>query len=569
MKNKPYNSSSSFFRITSIALPFILLFPFLVAKGEGPTNTPSKDVSVTGAPVKVPVAVASWMDDELNKASRKTLLSKDDFFTKDTARVVGYIAGYGTDLGFANVLLNATNDLTNEARPLVSSIDSIGRFTCSIPMNHPSMVTISFGEKFMPIYLEPGQTLAMSFGWKDCVRTNCFRDVKEVDRVLLLQGPLARLNYELKEFQLKTMGYRHYWIKDRYSPEEYLSAMDSIFDENNARVKEALASGKYLEKTIEIRNNEALMANGHYLLDYASQRDTKGITLPRGFYHSLEQLPLNDPSCIVSSSFKMFINRFELNPVVLKAHRVEYGESPRSKKYLEEWIRKDSLLKSDFNLSNNFCYEVTKIRKLSSELEFMQKREAYDYFYALQAGIKHPFLKQEGFRILASLFGNDNLGDKNTDGGFSLPENADEESRWLPRSLPEGLDADIFSKLMADHKGKYVFVDFWGTSCGPCRGDINSSKEMREQCADSPDFDFVFVTCKDWSPNKKVYDDYVKEQNLKHSYFISDDDFKSMMQLFRFTGIPHYVFIDPDGNVLDANFIRLDFEEAIKWIQEQ
>lgn len=80
-----------FFRITSIALPFILLFPFLVAKGEGPTNTPSKDVSVTGAPVKVPEAVASWMDDELNKASRKTLLSKDDFFTKDTARLVGYI----------------------------------------------------------------------------------------------------------------------------------------------------------------------------------------------------------------------------------------------------------------------------------------------------------------------------------------------------------------------------------------------------------------------------------------------------------------------------------------------
>jgi hypothetical protein len=92
---------------------------------------------------------------------------------------------------------------------------------------------------------------------------------------------------------------------------------------------------------------------------------------------------------------------------------------------------------------------------------------------------------------------------------------------------------------------------------------------MREQYADSPDFDFVFVTCKDWSPNKKVYDDYVKDQNLKHSYFISDDDFKSMMQLFRFTGIPHYVFIDPDGNVLDANFICLDFEEAIKWIQEQ
>lgn len=199
----------------------------------------------------------------------------------------------------------------------------------------------------------------------------------------------------------------------------------------------------------------------------------------------------------------------------------------------------------------------------------MQKSEAYDYYYKLQAGIKHPFLKQEGFRILTNRFGKESMANKFTDGGLSLPASTTRQPKWSPSSLPKGVDADIFNKLMAPNKGKYLFVDFWGTSCGPCRWQINSEKETREKYANNPDFDFVFITCKDWSPNKKVYDDYVKEQGLKHSYLISNDDFNYMMQLFRFTGVPHIVFIDPDGNVLDADFIYIDLDSAIKWIQDQ
>lgn len=557
MKNTLVCPAVTHLRITALLLSFFLSIPLMTVNAEKVSKAANTNASVAQSSVKVPANVATWMDNELRKAKRKTLLTKEAFFTQDSATVVGYIVGYHADLGFTTVMLDASNDLTKKKRPIVSAIDSMGRFTCAIVMNFPRMVTISFGDEFMDLYLEPGQTLAMSFDWKDCVRTDCFRNVKEANQVLMLQGPLARLNYELKAFKLKTLGFHHYWIVDSYSPQAYLAVIDSILVENEASVKEALASGKYLKKTIEIQRNDALIANGSDLLDYAWKRDTNGVTLPRSFYKKLQQLPLNDPACIISGSYDMFINRLEVNPIFWKGNNT-----------LNRWGSRDSLLKSDLNLSNNFCYEVTKIRSLSIEFENMHKSEAYDYYYQLQAGIKHPYLKQEGFRILTSRFGKVSGTDKLTDGGLSVPANTAKQPKWTPRLLSKGVDADIFNQLMAPHKGKYVFVDFWGTSCGPCRWHINALKKTREKFANNPDFDFVFITCKDWSPNKKDYDDYVKEQGLKHSYLISNDDFNYMMQLFRFTGLPHSVFIDPEGNVLDTDFSD-DLGTAIKWIQDK
>jgi thiol-disulfide isomerase/thioredoxin len=544
-------------------LTTFLSLQFLTVKGE----------TIPKSTVTVPNDVASWMHTELSKAKRKTLLTKEQFFTKDSAKVIGYIKGYRPNLGFTTITLDASNSLTRESRPLVSEIDSTGRFKCTIPMNHPCKATIMFGEEFMSLYLEPGQSLAMVFDWKDCVKTDCFSDLKDPAQVLLFLGPLARLNYELMTFQLKTMANRHYWILEKYSPQAYLAVIDSILVENDTRVKEALKSGKYLKKVIEIQKNDALISNGYYLLDYATYRDTGGITLPKNFYNRLQPIPLNDPSIIITEDYSRFINNFEYNPIMKKAYKDETVKDVKnyeSERVLKEWGRKDSLLKIDYKLSNSFAYEVTKTRSLSKAFQLMDKNEAYAYYFQLQKGITHPFLKQEGLRILKNRFGKNDSNGELADGEVSLPSNSTKKPKWTALSLPAGKDADIFKALIAPYKGKYLFVDFWGTSCGPCRWGIEIMKENRAKYKNSADFEFIFITCKDWSPDKNIYDKYIEDQGLKHSYFISNDDFSYMKQLFRFMGVPHYVLIDPDGNVLDADFeMYMDFDVARKWIQEK
>jgi len=558
-------------QINSI-VPFYLLFVVFIlqvamVKGETKPRLIFAGTKEQLSKFTIPDNVSAWMDTELSKAKRKKLLTKEQFFTRDSAKVVGYIKGYRPNLGFKTVNIDATNVLTNENRPLIAEIDSTGRFICSIPMNHPRKLTISFDKEFISLYLEPGQVLALGFDWDDCVKTDGFSNAKDSTGLLLLRGPLAKLNYDLLSFELKDIGFTHYWIEKTPKPEQYLAAMDSIFALNDVLIKQALKDGKISKKVIEIQKNEALLRNGFYLIDYAIAKNGAGEKLPPNYYNMLQLLPLNDPSSAISGWYSGFINRLEENPVMQKGYRNIGSINSISEAYVKFLNKKDSLLKSDFKLTSSFAYEVTKIRSLSVYIKTLGKNEAYAYYIKLSEGIKNPFLQQEGLRILRSQFGIEET--RITDGGISMPQISDKPlSKWVSLSLPKGKDADIFSKQIAPYKGKYLFVDFWGTSCGPCRWGIEEKKSTREKYKNNGVFEFVFITCKMWSPDQNAYEKYVKEQGLEHSNLVSNDDFNYMQQLFRFTGVPHYLFIDPEGKVLDTNFeMYIGFEEARKWIQ--
>ena len=558
-------------QINSI-VPFCLLFAVFIfqlamVKGETKPYLIFAGTKEQLSKFTIPDNVSAWMDTELSKAKRKKLLTKEQFFTRDSAKVVGYIKGYRPNLGFKTVNIDATNVLTNENRPLIAEIDSTGRFICSIPMNHPRKLTISFDKEFISLYLEPGQVLALGFDWDDCVKTDGFSNAKDSTGLLLLRGPLAKLNYDLLSFELKDIGFTHYWIEKTPKPEQYLAAMDSIFALNDVLIKQALKDGKISKKVIEIQKNEALLRNGFYLIDYAIAKNGAGEKLPPNYYNMLQLLPLNDPSSAISGWYSGFINRLEENPVMQKGYRNIGSINSISEAYVKFLNKKDSLLKSDFKLTSSFAYEVTKIRSLSVYIKTLGKNEAYAYYIKLSEGIKNPFLQQEGLRILRSQFGIEET--RITDGGISMPQISDKPlSKWVSLSLPKGKDADIFSKQIAPYKGKYLFVDFWGTSCGPCRWGIEEKKSTREKYKNNGVFEFVFITCKMWSPDQNAYEKYVKEQGLEHSNLVSNDDFNYMQQLFRFTGVPHYLFIDPEGKVLDTKFeMYIGFEEARKWIQ--
>ena len=544
-------------------------FIFQVAMVKGETKPRSISVSTKEqlSKIIIPSNVSAWMDKELSKAKRTKLLTKEQFFTRDSAKVVGYIKGYRPNLGFKTVNVDATNVLTRESRPLIAEIDSTGRFICTIPMNYPKKLTISFDKKFISLYLEPGQVLALSFDWDDCVKTDGFRDIKDPASLLLFRGPLAKLNYDLMSFELEHIGFTHYWIEKTPKPEQYLVVMDSILTLNDALVKKALKEGKISKKVIEIQKNESLLENGLYLIDYAIAKNGEGVQVPSNYYNMLQRLPLNDPLSAISGWYAGFINRLEENPVMQKGYRNIGSIKSMSEAYLKFMNKKDSLLKSDFKLPSSFAYEVTKIRRLSSDIKSLGKNEAYAYYAKMSEGIKNPFLQQEGLRVLRSQFGNEDT--RITDGGISMPHISDKPlPKWVPLSLPKGKDADIFSKLIAPYKGKYLFVDFWGMLCGPCRWGIEEKKNTREKYKNNGVFEFVFITCPQWTPDKNAYEKYAKEQGLEHSIIVSNDDFNYMQQLFRFTGVPHYLFIDPEGKILDVDFeMYIGFEEARKWIQ--
>ena len=77
-----------------------------------------------------------------------------------------------------------------------------------------------------------------------------------------------------------------------------------------------------------------------------------------------------------------------------------------------------------------------------------------------------------------------------------------------------------------------------------------------------PDVDFVFITSEELSP-LGAYNNFVKEQELTHTYRINADQYRYLRQLFRFNGIPRYVLVDKEGNMLDDNAIISNLERRL------
>ena len=116
--------------------------------------------------------------------------------------------------------------------------------------------------------------------------------------------------------------------------------------------------------------------------------------------------------------------------------------------------------------------------------------------------------------------------------------------------LPEGEATDIFRKLVEPFRGKWVYIDFWATSCGPCRSGIESSADVRKKLAGRDDIELVFITGDRSSP-QEAYREYVDE-NLEGevSYLLPKAQYVQLSTLFKFSAIPHNELVDPDGRIV-------------------
>lgn len=344
----------------------------------------------------------------------------------------------------------------------------------------------------------------------------------------------------------------------------------------------------------------------------------------QGYYDFLQNMDLNDRTLLISPDFSVFVNRFEFDRALttipnkdqrtsftsflftdlklkptgedqsyigyINAFGSKFAEASREEKsklvassvtqreafekkyskYLAqynkryppkeplslheriqgEWSVKDTILKNYFKLQHNLVYDILKSRSLKfifSNLLKDKKEESRNYLSTLERGMKDESVlaQAEGYfqRTFPSIA-------KNT------------------YDLPPGKATDIFRKVIDQHKGKILFVDFWGIYCGPCIASIKKNKPVRESYTDSKDIEFLFLTSYEESPEDR-YKEFVKEQELQHTYRLPSDDFIYLRQLFKFNGIPRYIVINKEGQVMNDDFQMHNFETELKKLLAQ
>lgn len=155
----------------------------------------------------------------------------------------------------------------------------------------------------------------------------------------------------------------------------------------------------------------------------------------------------------------------------------------------------------------------------------------------------------------------------------------------LKRDLPKGAVSPTFvdyenynggKTSLKDLKGKYVYIDVWATWCGPCIGEIPSLKEV-EKKYHGKNIVFVSLSIDDdrshdgsWEKANEDWKKFVADENLGGIQLFAPKGWKSdFVKGYRINGIPRFILIDPNGNIVTPTAPRPSSEELIKLFDEE
>lgn len=104
---------------------------------------------------------------------------------------------------------------------------------------------------------------------------------------------------------------------------------------------------------------------------------------------------------------------------------------------------------------------------------------------------------------------------------------------------------------LTDFLGKYVYMDIWATWCMPCCRELPFLQKLEEQFVDAP---IVFVSIS-IDADENEWKSKVKKDNLSGVQLNVGND-ESFKKDYKVKAIPHFVLIDPEGNIIESKMTR-------------
>lgn len=414
-------------------------------------------------------------------------------------------------------------------------LNADGTFSKEISITKPSDAVLQGTKLYAELYLTPGEDLAVSV------------NVSDFNMDLAYTGSLADANtYILKrsEGDQKSQEILAKAYKSPNTPADYKRIRDSIHLANLDYLDNYTGTNGKLDQVFIDRqktvikfayfgdlNNYPMMA-GYY--------NTDKPVIPDDWYSFLNGVNLDDASLLDISEAKYFISSY------VSAQALKLSGIPREKSYNNPEVRVATFKYLAENFKSPEFYNLIAFESLKGTIDSEGPA-------GLEAQITEYMAKSTDAANKKAL-------QDMVDGWAAMAPGKPAPVFNLP---------DINGKMVSltDFAGKYVFIDYWATWCGPCKAEIPSYKQLIE---DYKSKNIVFISIS-VDKDKAAWEKMVKEgipaidentgnpvvpaQMIAMSWLQLHDAVKyNKIWLVKF--IPTFVLIDPKGNIVNSRALR-------------
>lgn len=139
-----------------------------------------------------------------------------------------------------------------------------------------------------------------------------------------------------------------------------------------------------------------------------------------------------------------------------------------------------------------------------------------------------------------------------------------------PRPLADLTDGEeIFRKIVEPYRGRFIYLDVWGTWCAPCKEMMTHVPKMKQQLKD---LNIVYLYLVNHS-NEQAWKTAIAQFHLTGEnsihYNLPEKQQSALERYIDVAGYPTYKIVAPNGNLLPTVAPRPDHPEAIRHIIEE
>ena len=450
--------------------------------------------------------------------------------TSETIKVI--LAGKIENYSKGDILVQ------NWGQRILLELNEHGEFNTNLEIEGAEYLTFSHSRFRMQFFCEPGDSIYINYDieGKDKSKHLQFSGDKALENNYLTQklqsnsgSPKERQSDFIKEIKISDDSFLEELNRDKQSLDNELLALDNNLVNTNFIKYEEFSNKAEIVKKIVSR---------------LTKKRQIFIPMFKNIYDPKGEISITEVDTLTSDELTNFVKDLDINNrelyTINKSHYVsslQNAVSFFSPDYSLE-VLKDEFAKMDVNYYNSKNQKIELFVKDSVVLE--------GYYYQL-INSSISWNKIGIAKLLLAKISNDKWLDE-IEARIMVKEEARKgQVVDFPEFQASRPTDEVFTK--SHLLGKYTYIDFWATWCGPCKREIPSLKKLEKEYHDK-NINFVSISIdseKDYDKWKKMVKDLELTGIQLH---VSAKNYNPIKDLLKINSIPRFVLLGPDGKTL-------------------